>query len=422
MQEKFLHFLWRFRRFSQKNLTTSQGESLVIEKIGAYNHHAGPDFNNARIRIGDTLWAGNVEMHLKASDWNVHQHQKDKAYDNVILHVVLEEDEPIYRTDGERIPCLELKSKIPSKLSRTYLKIWNSTHWIPCESYFNNVSELNRTIWLDRLLVERLEYKTQAIHKELEQQKYDWENVFYQFLARNFGVKVNTEPFELLAKSLPLNIIQKHKDSLFQIEALLFGQSGLLDGIFQDEYPQKLQKEYQFLQKKYGLIALKKESWKFLRMRPPNFPTVRIAQLAILLFQSNHLFSKMLTANNGTEIENILEVQLSNYWQTHYIFDKESIKRKKSLGTNAINLITINTIVPFLFLYGKIKKIDNYTERAIRILEELPAEKNNIMKGWDKLNLSPFSAYDSQALLHLKTKYCDAKKCLDCNIGNLILR
>ncbi len=422
IQENFLHFLWRYRRFEQTNLTTTQGQAVLVQTIGAYNTDAGPDFFNAQIQLDNTLWIGNVEIHVLSSDWNKHQHQLDAAYQNVILHVVLEEDEPIYFENGERIPCLELKNHIPQKLISQYQRIEQNTHWIPCQHQFHQVNPITKQNWLDRILVERLESKTQAIHLALAQTQNDWQTVFYRFLARNFGVKVNMQPFEQLACSLPLTTLAKHKNNLFQIEALLFGQAGLLEKEFEDKYPTQLQKEYQFLQKKYSLSPIPTETWKYMRMRPANFPTVRIAQFAQLIFQSSHLFSKILVAQSIKEIENMFELSLSNYWQTHYVFDKTSIKRKKSLGKNTIQLIIINTIIPFLFAYGQAKKEEKYKERALQFLEELPPEKNSILNQWKALGQSAHNAGDSQALLHLKKHYCSQKKCLNCAIGNAILR
>jgi hypothetical protein len=422
MKEELLHYLWRTKRFDFTNLHTTQGESLHIFHTGEYNTHAGPDFLNAKIRIGDTTWAGNVEMHLSASEWLRHGHAADKAYDNVILHVVLEEDAPILRASGERIPCLEMKALIAPKLSSKYLELLHSEYWIPCQAQFEQVPEMTRTLWLERLLVERLEQKTELISQQLQQNQQNWEETFYQLLARNFGMHVNMEPFELLAKSMPLLLLAKHKNSLLQIEALLFGQAGLLESDFQDAYSNQLKKEYAFLQKKYGLTPIRGESWKFLRLRPANFPTVRIAQFAMLIFQSNHLFSKMLAATSVEEIENMLELKLSNYWLTHYRFDKDSKKNRKRLGKDTIYLIVINTITPFLFLYGKWKSDDCYKDRAFTMLEQLPPEANHIIKNWQQLGLKPVSAYQTQALLQLKKHYCDTKQCVNCAIGNAILQ
>jgi len=277
-------------------------------------------------------------------------------------------------------------------------------------------------MWLDRLLVERLEEKVIKIDKSLILNQNNWEETFYQFLARNFGVKVNAEPFEQLAKSIPLITLAKHKINLLQIEALLFGQAGFLDNDFTDDYPNKLKKEYLFLKKKYQLIPTKEESWKFMRLRPANFPSIRIAQFAALVFQSVHLFSKILAASSVKEIEHVFDLRLSSYWNTHYVFDKESTKRKKTLGKGTIHLIIINTIVPFLFLYGKKKANEDFTDKALRLLEEVKPEKNSIIKKWEELGMEPISAYQTQALLQLKNTHCKNKNCMNCAIGNAILK
>ncbi len=422
MKEDFLHYLWRMRKFNHVALKTTNGEPLTIQATGEHNLNAGPDFSNARIRIGDMLWAGNVEIHVNASEWYAHKHQEDKAYDSVVLHVVFEEDKPVFRNNGERIPCLEIKKRIPPKISKIYRKLLRDETWIPCQHHFSKVKEITKNLWLDRLLVERLENKTTDIIRSLEINKNNWEETFYQFLARGFGVKVNTEPFEQLARSLPLLILGKHKNSLFQLEALLFGQAGMLEIDFKDDYPIRLQKEYNFLKKKYNLQSIHSESWKYMRMRPANFPSIRIAQFATLVYQSSHLFSKILAVQNVKEIEHMFEVKISNYWQTHYVFDKPSIKRKKSLGKNSIHLLIINTIAPFLFLYGKSIDRESLKEKALELLEELQSEKNTIINEWRKLGMNPSSAYQSQALLHLKKNYCDKKNCLNCSIGHAILK
>ncbi|MFT5169222.1 MAG: hypothetical protein ACI8P3_004470 [Saprospiraceae bacterium] len=422
MKEDFLHYLWRMRKFDHIALKTTDGETINIQSTGAHNLDAGPDFSNARIQIGDMLWAGNVEIHIKASEWYSHKHQNDKAYDNVILHVVFDEDQPVFRKNGERIPCLEIKKRVPAKVATIYQKLQSNELWIPCQHQFSQVPEITKNLWLDRLLVERLESKTIDVVRSLERNKNNWEETFYQFLAKGFGVKVNTEPFEQLAKSLPMIILSKHKTSLIQLEALLFGQSGMLENTFEEEYPIRLQKEYAFLRKKHRLNPIPGESWKFMRMRPANFPSIRIAQFATLVYQSAHLFSKILAAKNVKELENMFEVKISNYWQTHYIFDKLSIKRNKALGKNSIHLLIINTIIPFLFLYGKMNSNEGLKEKALQLLEAISPEQNAIISEWKKLGADPKSAYQTQALLQLKKHYCDKKNCLNCSIGYAILK
>lgn len=422
MRESFLHFLWRWRRFDAQQLATTGGQPLEILHPGEWNTHAGPDFFNARIRLGDTVWAGNVEIHLRASEWMLHRHSSDPAYDNVVLHVVLEEDQPVVRASGERIPCLELKGRIPPKILEHYQRLEHERAWIPCQQDFSRIPDIIRLNWLDRLLVERLEQKTAAIADMLAATGNHWEEAFYRLLARNFGLKVNAEPFEALARSLPLLTLAKHKNDRRQVEALLFGQAGMLEEPFREQYPSELAKEYRFLRHKYELVPISVAQWKFLRLRPANFPSVRLAQFAALVYQSAHLFSKILEAKSLRELENLFDVQPGEYWLTHFQFDKPSVKRPKTPGRDFVHLLIINTIAPFLFHYGKMKEQEEYQKRALSLLEELPPEANALIDGWAELGIRPRHAYQTQALIHLKTRYCDAKRCLECAIGNAILK
>lgn len=422
MRESFLHFLWRWRRFDAQHLATTGGQPLEILHPGEWNNHAGPDFFNARLRIGDTLWAGNVEIHLHASEWLAHRHHEDPAYDNVVLHVVLEEDQPVLRASGERIPCLELKGRIPQAISAIWERLEHERAWIPCQSFFKTVPDIVRLNWLDRLLVERLEQKTAAVAEVLAATENHWEEAFYRLLARNFGLKVNAEPFEALARSLPLLILAKHKNDPKQVEALLFGQAGLLEGPFRDEWPAALAQEYRFLSHKYQLVPLAAAQWKFLRLRPANFPTVRLAQFAALVHQSAHLFSKILEAPNLRALENLFDVQTGTYWHTHFQFDIPSVKRPKHPGRDFVHLLIINTIAPFLFHYGKTRDQDTFQQRALALLESLPPESNAIIDAWAELGVPARHAYQTQALIHLKTRYCDEKRCLECAVGNAILK
>ena len=422
MREDFLHYLWRYKRFGFLNLQTTDNQPVEIVEFGEHNQNAGPDFLNARLRIGGTLWAGNVEMHLNASEWLAHKHDEDAAYDNVILHVVMDEDKIIFDKNNQRLACLVLKPYITENLLGTYQKLLHNAHWIPCQHHFFTVSDLVKSAWQSRLLVERLEEKIAVFETSFYQNKQHWEETFYQALAKNFGVKINDLPFELLAKSLPLLTLAKHKDSLFQIEALLFGQAGMLEEAFEDDYPKRLQKEYFYLQKKLQLEPIAASMWKFSKLRPGNFPTIRIAQFATLVHQSVHLFSKILEAKNTKSIQDLFEIKLSDYWNEHYVFDKASKKISKSLGKDTVNLLIINTIAPFLFLYGKIKNDDVYKDNAIAFLEKLAPEKNTIIEGWQDLGLKPSSAAETQSLLQLKNKYCNAQKCTQCAIGIAIMK
>jgi Protein of unknown function (DUF2851) len=432
MREDFLHYLWRTRRFDLANLKTTKGESIDIQDFGEHNPNAGPDFLNATIRIGDTTWAGNVEMHVKASEWMQHGHQNDKAYNNVILHVVFEEDKTILTQNmvaqhpdtigTEGVATLELRERIPEGIAQKYWSLMHNEHWIPCQQQFYTAPELTKTLWMERLLVERLEEKTEAIAASLDRNKMDWEETFYQFIARSFGAKVNAEPMEWLARSLPHRVLAKHKNNLFQVESLIFGQSGLLEKGFEDQYPTLLTKEHAFLSHKHQLTPIETVAWKFSKLRPNNFPTIRLAQLASLVHQSTHLFSKVLESDSIENIKSLFDVKISAYWHDHYTFDTPSVLRPKTIGDDALNLIIINTIVPFLFYYGKLKKEETIKDRAFAFLEQLKPESNNITEGWQRLGLEPKSAYNSQALIQLKNKYCDKKKCLQCAIGNAIVK
>ncbi len=425
MHENFLHYLWRTRRFDTQNLVTTEGDTLEVLEFGEYNTNAGPDFLNARVRIADVTWAGNIEMHLKSSDWLQHGHQHDEAYRNVVLHVVLDEDTPILvKNNGhtEGVKCLELRHRVPEGIFKKYWALLNNEHWIPCQHHFFEVSDLVKTAFLERLLIERLDRKTAEIAVALERNKNDWEETFYQFVARYFGVKVNAEPMEWLARSLPNIILSKHKNQLFQVEALLFGQAGLLENEFQDDYPKALKKEYQFLKHKHNLKPIATVAWKFSRLRPANFPTVRLAQLARLIHQSSHLFSKIIDIQEITDIEKLFNVEVSDYWLTHYVLDTPSVSRAKRLGKETIELIIINVVVPFLFYYGKSRQDDKYIHRAFDFLRQIKPESNTITEGWHNLGIPLESAHRTQSLIHLKNEYCDKKRCLECAIGHAVIR
>jgi len=422
MQESFLHFLWGSRRFLAQDLCTTDYQFIEIHQVGEHNRNAGPDFFNARVSLEDTLWAGNIEIHIRASEWLLHGHQHDPAYENVVLHVVYEEDTPIFRSNGTRIPCLELKGRVPREIWENYHLLAQSSAWIPCETFWPKVPDIIRLNWLDRVLIERMEQKTDLVQQMLVQTGNHWEEAFYRLLARNFGLKVNAEPFESLARSLPLGVLAKHKTSLPQIEALFLGQAGLLEGPYAESWPSLLLREYRHLAHKYALQPLPPGQWKFLRMRPASFPTVRLAQFAALVHQSVHLFSKVLEINNLRELENLFALQPSAYWTNHFILDKPSVKREKGLSREFIHLLIINTIVPFLFHYGRTRDLPVPKKRALELLEAIPAESNTIVEAWSKLGVTARHAYQTQALLQLKTHYCDQKRCLDCAIGCSILK
>ncbi len=421
MTEKFLHYLWKLKRFRLDGLRASGGEAVQIIRAGDHNFHAGPDFLNARLKIGNEEWAGTVEIHVKASEWNLHHHDKDLAYNNVILHVVYENDRDVFHEDGTSVACLEIRDHIDSTLFESYSVLMKSEAWIPCANQISEVGEITIIQLLHRMMVERLEEKIRPIEEGLARNGNNWEDTFYHSLSGAFGSKINTEPFIMLAQALPLKILSKHKSSLFQIEALLFGMAGFLNQKFLDEYPEKLRKEFEFLKKKYGLEPLKNYMWKFLRLRPANFPTLRIAQFASLVFNSTHLISKIIENNDPKKMRLMFECGTSEYWNSHYRFDTPSAEMKKVFGRTAVDLLMINTVAPFLFVYGKLHDETHYMNLALGMLEQLPPEENTIIRLWKETGVTCNSAFASQALLQLKNSYCSNFRCLDCAVGNKIL-
>jgi len=420
MNEDLLHYMWKYQRVN-RSMQTTDGKPIFVENPGWHNTDAGPDFFNAKVRIGNTLWAGNIEIHLKSSDWFLHRHNVDKAFDNIILHIVFEEDKSVFDKNGNKIPTIELKNIIDPDLIVNYKTFLNNKNPIPCSNLLKNVDNFVIFNWLEKLAVERLQDKTDYILSKLELNKNHWEQAFYEIFARNFGFKLNAEPFELLAKSLPQQYFAKSKNNLFQIEALLFGQAGMLEENFQDDYPNRLKAEYDYNRKKYKLKPIQKHLWKFLRIRPSNFPTIRIAQFANLIYKSDSLFSKLIECQNVKQLSALLHTECSNYWLDHYIFDKTSRRSKKQLHISSINLLIINTIIPFIFTYGKSRDDYKFTEKALELLSGLPPEKNHITEKFCKAGIEPKNAMQSQSMIQLYTGYCCNKKCLQCSIGAAIL-
>ena len=421
--EDFLHFVWQFRLYDALQLQTVDGKLLKILNCGLLNKHAGPDFTNAKIIIDETTWVGQVEIHLKSSDWYVHQHQKDDAYNNVILHVVWQHDADIKRNDGSILPTLSLQSKISEHLFDNYQNLINSTQNFPCRQQIGKIDGFVVNSFLSRMLVERLEQKSQEVFERLEQLNGNWDEAFYHFMARSFGFKINALPMQLLAQNLPQQLFAKHKDQAMQIEALVFGQAGFLNQGFEDAYPKQLKTEYAFLKKKYNLTAIDISLWKFLRMRPQNFPTLRLAQFAALIVKSNHLFSKVLEVKNVKELHQLFEgLPVNKFWQTHYHFNKLAEKVNVQLGRSSIDNILINTVSLFLFAYGKYTGQANYQTRAFYLLESISAEKNSIILQYVEAGVSVENSYQTQALLQLRKNYCNEKRCLNCGIGLKILK
>ena len=418
MTEDFLHFVWKFKMLIPPIFLKS-GEEVHILSSGIHNHDAGPDFFNAQIRFGNTRWAGNVEIHINASDWYKHNHQDDPAYDNIILHVVYHADQKVYRRNKESIPTLELYEHIDENLLNKYLMMIGSPEHIPCKNIIKEVNPLVIRNMFERSLIERLEQKSIFILNKLVQNKYNWEQSFYEHLAGSFGLKVNAEAFELLAKSLPVKYLAKHRSELLQLEAMLFGQAGFLSNKYKDSYPNELKAEYLHLQRKFSFKPISLHHWKFLRLRPSNFPGIRISQFADLIHQSFSLFSRMLEVDDVHQLHQMLKVKASEYWNIHYRFDSKSIFRPKtkSLGEGSRTLIMINTMIPFLFVYGTQKSDRSFCNRALQFLEDIRAENNKIIRIWKTSGIPVDTAFESQALLQLFNHYCRNKKCLDCKIG-----
>jgi hypothetical protein len=435
MQEAFIHYLWQFQFFDKENLQTAQQIPLQVLAVGQANAHAGADFQNASIFMEGIRWFGSVEIHIKTSDWLAHRHQTDKNYENVILHVVWEDDlgkkeEYLKRQDGSEIPVLVLKNRVDRLLvEKYYALIQYPESPILCTPQLPHVKQITKIAMLDKVLMERLKLKAGAVLKLLEDNKGDWETTTYQWLAQCFGFKVNNEPFLRLSKTLSYLILQKHKDNLLQIEALLLGQAGLLEiedeKIKQiDSYWIDLNKEYDFLSHKYSLKInqLKPHHWKFLRLRPANFPTIRLAQFAQLLYQKNSLFTTFVQEESYEKLSQFLDVTQSAYWQKHYLFGKESEKKIGKLGKESIYNLIINGVVVLLVTYAN--KTDNqaFMEKAIHFLEQMPTEKNHILRHWEGVGMTAKNAFDSQALIGLFNYYCKEKKCLQCTIGVSLLK
>lgn len=419
MKEELLHYIWKYKLYFRDDLKTVSGEPVEVLNHGTHNFDAGPDFFNAKIKIGTTIWVGNVEIHVKSSDWYRHNHHKDRSYNNVILQLVYHYDQEVKKNNEQTVPTVMLD--FDEVLQRKYEELMGSESWIPCQDKISVVDDFKLQLWFQKLTIERLENKSNIIQDYLRQTNNSWETVFYFLLARNFGFKLNAEPFELLAKSIPISCFAKHKDNLFQIEALLFGQAGFLEDNNVDDYFVALKKEYHFLRSKFKLKPIEKHLWKFLRTRPNNFPTIRIAQFAQLIYKSKSLLSKVLEIEDQKEYQLLFEIGVSEYWLNHFMFDKESKRSDKLMGKSAIDNIIINTVSLFLFNYGSLKGDEKYKEDALGLLENTKAESNSIIRKWGDLGVKARNAFESQALIELKNCYCNQKKCLNCQIGNVII-
>lgn len=417
MTERLLQYIWQYRHFQSAGLSTTDGQQIQVIQPGLYNENQGPDFLDAKMNIDGTIWAGHVELHTKSSDWLLHKHSNDDNYRNVILHVVWQHD----RDCKLPFPTLELMHVVPKVLLHQHEILMNSNRFIPCENQLRGIEPVVAEKWKESLMLERLLQRALKIEAALVAGKFHWEDCFWHFLARNFGYPVNQDAFEKVAATLPINLLAKHKGRFIQLESLLLGQAGLLEKKFTDQYPLLLQKEFRFLQKKYGLKPIHLPIY-FLRMRPANFPTIRLSQLAALINGNLQLFSQVRDISDYKEALQLFRVTANEYWDDHYMPDVSASCSPKNIGEQMIMNIFINTIIPFLFSYGYLNRQSYLKERALLWLELMAPEKNKVTKAFDDLGMANRNAFDSQALLHLKKTYCDQRRCLQCAIGNHILK
>lgn len=422
MNEAFLHYIWQYQYFDKTTLTTTTGETISVLLPGFKNTNAGPDFLNAKIKIGDVVWIGHVEVHINSSEWIDHRHHIDAAYENVILHVVWKENQFILQKDQSKLPTFELKGRVSENLLIRYRKLINQPESIPCAHHLAGIPEIKKFSMIEKALIERLETKSLVVQELLKHNGNDWEQTAFQVLCKNFGFKINGTAFERLAEIMPHRILLKHNHSV-QVEALLFGQAGLLDDVKTDSYFTLLKREYEILARKFSLwdSRMNRSQWKFLRLRPANFPTIRIAQLASLVVNQKNIFSKIVDATSYKDLMTMFSVTQSDYWQNHYRFEYPTGEKIAGLGESSVHNLLINSVAPLLVAYGKTRDEQVYVDRAIEFLQQIPAEQNAITSRWKKQDVGATSAADSQGLIELFNSYCAKKRCLDCNLGFSIL-
>ena len=421
MKEDFLHYLWKFKKFDSLNLRTFNGEEITIVNVGQYLELAGPDFFNAQIVIGKQKWAGNVEIHLKSSDWYVHHHERDEAYENVILHVVWEHDTEIFRSNNTEIPVLELKTYIDAATIANYKFLMTPKSWIYCEKQLRDIKEFTLKNWQERLFFERLERKSNPIFELLKRTNNDWESVLFCLLAKNFGLNTNGEIFFKIAQTISFSTVRKESFEVENLEALLLGIAGLLDAEKEDNYFKDLKFRYFYLLHKYQIEKKVFEPVQFFKHRPDNFPTIRLSQLANLYHVQQNLFSVISTLNSVKNSYEVFNVSASEYWQNHYQFDKESLKKKKKLSKSFIDLVIINTIIPLQFAYAK-SQGKEISEDLIQLINGVAPEKNTIIDKFGSFGIKAENAFETQSLLQLKNEYCNKSRCLECALGMELLK
>jgi Protein of unknown function (DUF2851) len=420
MKESFLHYLWKYKKFKFDDLKTIDGELVTIINSGQYTQQAGPDFFNAQLFIDNQKWAGNIEIHLKSSDWYLHKHELDTNYDNVILHVVWEHDTEIFRQNNTTVPVLELKNYVSNEILENYQQLLTPKSWIFCENQIKNIDEFVFKNWQERLFFERLERKSNPIIDFANQTNNDWEAVLFQMLAKNFGLNTNGDIFLKIAQSIPFNIVRKESFEVENLEALIFGNAGLLDQAKEDNY-KDLKFRFFYLLHKYQIEKTIIEPVQFFKHRPDNFPTIRLSQLANLYHKQQNLFSKIITISDIKSIYDLFDISVSDYWETHYTFDKESTKKTKSLSKSFIDLLIINTIIPIKFAYSKnIGK--EISDDIIEILNAVAPENNSVIDKFASFGIQSKTAFETQALLQLKNEYCNKSRCLDCGVGSFLMK
>ncbi|WP_298287012.1 DUF2851 family protein [uncultured Lutibacter sp.] len=422
MKENLLHFIWKLKLFPTSKIKTTSGELLEIKSSGLLNYNSGPDFLNAQIRIQDQLWAGNVEIHLKSSDWYIHRHEKDESYDSVILHVVWEHDVTIFRKSNKTIPTLELKNYISKELLENYQKLFSTPKkWINCEQEINRIDSFILEHWYERLYFERLEQKSVQVQDIFIKTNNNWEATLFSLLAKSFGLNVNGEAFLDLALSVDFTTVRKVSNNLNQFEALLFGQAGLLFDNIESNYFFNLKEEFKYLQTKFKLEPISKNQIQFFRLRPNNFPTIRISQLSQLYHTHQNLFSKVIENEKLEEFYELFSVSASTFWETHYTFSKESKKSIKKITKPFIDLVLINTVIPIKFWYLKSLGKNDFSS-LLQLIQQMKPEKNSIISNFNMLKVKSDNAFKTQALLQLKNEYCSKQRCLECSIGKELLK
>ena len=429
--EELLHYVWKHKLLPLGTLHTTDGREVEVIDPGLHNRNAGPDFFNAKVRLGGTLWVGNVEIHMHSADWYVHGHDRDPRYNNVVLHVVSQADADVLSEEGHYLPQLVLQ--VPERVKVHYEELLHADKYPPCYKIIPDLSPLLVHSWMAALQTERLEQKTTLIRQRAERSGGSWEDAYFQTLARNYGFGINGDAFEQWAQAVPLSAVGKHRDDLFQVEAIFMGQAGLLsedsiperyraDALREGEYFARLRNEYLYLQHKFQLHPIDYTQWRFLRLRPQNFPHIRISQLATLYYERRAGLSALLECTTVEELRQLLSTHVTPYWETHYVFGSESPRNSKKLSISSTNLLIINTAIPMLFAVGRHRQKEELCDRAFDLLEQMKAEKNHIISMWQECGLEVKSAGDSQALIQLKREYCDRKDCLRCRFGYEYLR